>query len=105
MDVEHGKTWIEIDGLQLIAMKKLDLSLAGTAAKLADVAVTLEAAPAQAARIAELEAELEQTNKMIVGQIRADTAWGRLERAEQWEMRLAANEQARRGAEEDSDGR
>ena len=58
MDVEHGKTWIEIDGLQLNS-SQLDLGPAGTAAKIADVAVTLEAAPAQAKRIAELEAALQ----------------------------------------------
>ncbi len=58
MDVEHGKTWIKIDGLQLNS-SQLDLGLAGTAAKIADVAVTLEAAPAQAERIAELERQVD----------------------------------------------
>ena len=62
-------------------------------------AALIASAPDMAERIAELEAELEQTNKMIAVQIRADEAWGRLERAEIWKMRLAANEQALAGAE------
>ncbi len=101
MQVEHGGNWLVIGDFAMVAYESHnpDLSDDELYGRIEQMARTLHDAPAQAERIAELKAELEQTNKMIAVQIRADEAWGRLERAEIWKMRLAANEQALAGAE------
>ncbi len=65
-----------------------------------DVEYVREAsAPDMASRIAELEAALRQTNKMIAAQIQEDDANSRPMRAEIWKMRITSNEQALAGAE------